>query len=135
MCNRLGKRKFLERYKESRAGIAKRMAFEKDRHGRPLYNNYLPNILTAHGNADDRLYCPYNGHSSAERRLARLFALERLDRIWLMAYGGPKRPKVIRRKFYAQVLARRQQDKADTALMFTANRMQQSFDAASKAAA
>lgn len=77
------------------------MAYEKDRYGRPLYNNYLPNILNEHGFQDDKLYCPNNMTRLSKHRPARLFALERLNRIWLTAYSGKKR-RVNRKRFYSQ---------------------------------
>lgn len=105
MCNRLGARKFLERYKETRADLAKKRRFEKDQHKRPLYNNYLPNILNEHGFVDDKLYCPWNNWSAANRRPARLYANERLSNIWLTCYSGKKK-RIVRKHFYASLAAR-----------------------------
>lgn len=104
MCNRLGKRKFFERYKKTRQQLRQEMAVEKDMHGRPLYNNYLPNILIEHGFQDDRLYCPNNMTRISKHRPARMFALERLSLIWLTCYSGVKR-RVNRKSYYAALPA------------------------------
>ncbi len=129
MCNRLGKRKFLERYKESRAVLQERMRHEKDRYGRPLYNNYLPNVMAAMSFDEDRLYCPWNKVAKGHRRLVRLHRADRLQQMWLACYSGVVRlPN--RRQFYATVLAEHAQQKADADLMYTAERMQRSVEAA-----
>lgn len=103
MCNRLGKRKFFERYGASRQDLQKKMAYQKDRHGRPLYNNYLPNILNAHGFEMDRLHCPYNSSNDFKRRPCRSFAINRLTNIWLSAYDGKKR-RINRKRHYASMV-------------------------------